>query len=338
MEYTFSNRPWVEGKEGDKSAFQVERNVVGFHVPGRFDKVLPVKKCYLQQDPSNAIRDHILEFSQTHGCDHFDNRTFSGFLRNVIIRCNRNREFMVILSFGRDVPEWSSLLLTSLREKFPSIISLYSVVNTKKNPTLLDQAHVLHSGTPYLVERICGCDFLVGPKSFFQSNAFQTEKLYQIVLDYAQLTSTDTVYDLYCGTGTIACVLAKHCRSVVGVELVMEAVEDANRNAEANKIGNVHFVTGDVKDVVEPAFSARFGKPDVVVVDPPRPGLHEDVIAVLLELAPSRIVYVSCNPETQKRDVQLLGTRYRLAKLKPVDMVPRTRHVENVVLLEREDA
>lgn len=333
MEYTFSNRPWIEARGEEKSAYRVERNVVGFHVPGRFDKILPVERCHLQQDPSNAIRDHILQLSQTHGFDHYDNRTFSGFLRNLIIRCTRRGEFMVILSFGKDVPEWSSLVMESLREKFPSITSLYSVLNMKRNPTLLDQPHIHHSGHLDLVEKIGGLDFLVGPKSFFQSNSPQMEKLYECVRDYSELSPGEIAYDLYCGTGTIACMLAKQCGSVVGVEVVAEAIEDAKRNADANGIGNAHFVSGDVKDILDPGFSEQYGKPDVVVVDPPRPGLHEDVIKVLLGLAPRKIVYVSCNPETQERDVRLLSSLYRLAKLRPVDMVPRTRHVENVVQL-----
>ncbi len=335
MEYTFSNRPWTEAVLEDKSQYKVEKNVVGFHVPGRFDKIMNVEKCFLQADPSNSIRDFIQKISFEKGYDHFDSRILKGFLRNLIIRCTHDGQFMVILSVGRDEPLWIEKILSGLKSNFPDLASIYYVINLKPNPTLSDQEHILFHGTPEITENINGLSFIIGPKSFFQSNTKQTESLYDLVLKMANPKKTDVIYDLYTGAGTIACVLASHCKEVIGIESVEEAVQNARMNAKKNDIMNAEFYSGDTKDLFTEKLFEKHGSPDIVVLDPPRPGLHEDVLASLLSESPEKIVYVSCNPETQLRDVNILRETYKVSLIAPVDMVPQTRHVENVILLEK---
>lgn len=335
MDFGFTASRWVTVEEMGEGNEITERGALGFHVPGMFDKIFNVTECLLQPEPSNAIRNGVREFTQKLGLPYYHIRSHEGFMRNLIIRNNLAGEVMVIVAFAYEQQEWQEAVMQYLAENFPQIVSLYYVVNTKFNDTIYDQDVILYKGNAYLEERMGDLRFMIGPKSFFQTNSRQGQHLYDITRDFAGLTGGELVYDLYTGTGTIACYMAAKARHVVGVEYVPEAIDDAIKNAELNQIQNTSFFAGDMKDVLNDAFIAEHGKPDVIITDPPRAGMHDDVSRKILEIEPQRIVYVSCNPATQARDLAILCEKYAIKKVQPVDMFPHTYHVENVVLLER---
>ena len=335
LEFTFSNKRWLTAEEitsGDEIA---DSPALGFHIPNLFDKVLDIRKCWLQDDPSNPIRLAVREFCLENGYSFYNIREHKGLMRNLIVRTSTTGEVMAIVVFGENDPQRIDALLQHTAEKFPQITSLMYVVNTKMNDTIGDLDILLYKGNDHIFEQMEGLRFKIGPKSFYQTNSLQAYELYKIARDFAALTGAETVYDLYTGTGTIANFVARQCRKVVGVEYVPEAIEDAKVNARLNGIGNAVFYAGDMKDVLNERFIAENGRPDVVILDPPRAGIHEDVARTILTAAPARIVYVSCNPATQARDVALLDGAYRVTKIQPVDMFPHTHHVENVVQLMR---
>ena len=337
LEFTFAPRRWMTYEEiaagGDIDAGPA----LGFHIPNLFDKVLDIRKCWLQPDPSNAIRQEVRAFCIDRGYSFYDIREHRGLMRNLIVRTASTGEVMAIVVFGEDDRERIDALLSHTRERFPGLASLMWVVNTKLNDTIGDLEIRLHSGRDHIFEEMESLRFKVGPKSFYQTNSSQAYELYKIVREFAALTGQETVYDLYTGTGTIANFVAARASRVIGVEYVPEAIEDARTNSRLNGIDNTTFYAGDMKDVLDEAFVERNGRPDVVILDPPRAGIHEDVARTILGAAPERIVYVSCNPATQARDLALLDADYRVLRIQPVDMFPHTHHVENVVLLVRRD-
>jgi 23S rRNA (uracil1939-C5)-methyltransferase len=308
---------------------------LGFHIPGMFDKVMDVRKCWLQPEPSNAIRLAVREFCVANGYEFYDPRTHQGLMRNLIIRTSTTGEVMVIVAFALPDEERIAALLSHLVEKFPEITSLQYVVNEKLNDSLGDQTLVTYHGRDHICEQMEGLRFKIGGTSFYQTNSEQAYNLYKITREFAALKPTDVVYDLYTGTGTIANFVARGCAKVVGVEYVPEAIDDAQENSALNGITNTAFFAGDMKDVISDEFIARNGRPDVVILDPPRAGVHEDVLQAILRAAPERIVYVSCNPASQARDLSLLAGAYTVERVQPVDMFPHTHHVENVVLLTK---
>ncbi len=335
LEFTFSNKRWLSYGEMDDGAKEGNMNGVGFHIPGLFDKVLDINKCWLQKDPSNAIRNEVKKYADETGISYFDIRNQTGFLRTMIIRTSTTGEVMVILSFYHEQLEWQEGLLTHLAKTFPEITSLMYVINPKANDTIGDLEIKCHKGTPYIYEEMEGIKFKIGPKSFYQTNSEQAYNLYKVTRDFANLKESDIVYDLYTGTGTIANFIAKQCKKVVGIEYVPEAIEDAIVNSSFNNIDNTTFFAGDMKDILTSNFIQENGQPDVIITDPPRAGMHEDVIKVILNTAPQKVVYVSCNPATQARDLQLMNERYYVSRIQPVDMFPHTHHIENIVLLEK---
>jgi len=334
LEYTFSNARWMSQEEMITGETIVDRNALGFHIPGKFDKVLDLKECWLQDEISNQIRLAVKAFCEEHAYSFFNLRDQNGLMRNLIVRTTSTGEVMVIVVFFMNQQEEIEALMNHLSTQFPSITSLLYVVNEKGNDTLYDQEICLYSGRDYMLESMEDLRFKIGPKSFYQTNSEQAYVLYQVVRSFAGLTGDELVYDLYTGTGTIAQFLAKSCRQVIGIEFVPEAIEDARVNASFNQLENTVFIAGDMKDVLTEDFIAQHGHPDVIVTDPPRAGMHTDVVKTILLAAPKRIVYVSCNPATQARDLALLNDNYRLVRVQPVDMFPHTQHVENVVLLE----
>ncbi|MDR3137336.1 MAG: 23S rRNA (uracil(1939)-C(5))-methyltransferase RlmD [Tannerellaceae bacterium] len=308
--------------------------VLGFHIPGRFDKVLDITKCWLQEDVSNRIRLFVKSFCLSHeGFSFFDPKRQEGLMRNLMIRTSSTGEVMVVLVFFYEDVERREALLNALVHTFPEITSLQYVVNEKCNDTLADQTVISFHGKDHIIERMEGLSFKVGPKSFYQTNSEQAYTLYRIVRDFAALTGKERVYDLYTGTGTIANFLATHSAEVIGIEYIAEAVEDAHRNASFNHITNARFFAGDMKDILTASFFEQHGHPDLVVTDPPRAGMHTAVTEALLSARPDRIIYVSCNPATQARDLQILSSAYTVRAIQPVDMFPHTHHVENVALL-----
>lgn len=334
LEFTFAHNRWVTEEEIANNGEIAERRGVGFHIPGRFDKILDVDRCFLQPDPSNAIRDFVKALAIENDLSFYNVREHQGLLRNLTIRNTITGELMVLVSFGADQPKNIQLVMDGLKNKFPEITSLLYVVNTKQNDTIYDLDIECYSGKDHIVEEMEGLQFKVGPKSFFQTNSGQAQKLYEIARDFAAIEPNDVVYDLYTGTGTIANFVAKQANLVVGVESVPEAIEDAKLNSKNNGINNTRFFAGDMKDIFTREFIEENGQPNVVITDPPRAGMHQNVVEVLLELAAPKIVYVSCNAATQARDLQLLDAKYKVTKVQPVDMFPHTHHVENVVLLE----
>ncbi len=337
LEYTFANRRWMTREEIAAGDEIVAGEALGFHIPGMFDKILDIKKCWLQPDPSNAIRLATKAFCIENGYTFLDARQHTGLVRNIVIRTASTGEVMVIVIFSGEFEPANLALLDHLREKFPAITSLMYVVNAKLNDSYADQQILLHSGRDHIFEEMEGLRFKIGPKSFYQTNSAQAYELYKVVREQADLKGDETLYDLYTGTGTIANFVASQCAKVVGIEYVPEAIEDARVNADLNGITNTAFYAGDMKDLLKGPFIEANGAPDVVVLDPPRAGIHEDVALTLLEAAPRRIVYVSCNPATQARDIALLDEKYAVAHVQPVDMFPHTHHVENVVTLLRRD-
>jgi 23S rRNA (uracil1939-C5)-methyltransferase len=335
LEFTFSNKRWITAQEVKENTEITDANALGFHVPHLFDKVVDIDHCSLQSTPSNEIRNFVRSFALEHGLTFFDIRNHTGLLRNLIIRISTTGECMVIVVFYENNEEQMSSLLTALHENFPQISSLLYIVNQKANDTIGDQEVLTFYGNDHIFETMENLKFKIGPKSFYQTNSEQAYELYKIARDFAQLTGNELVYDLYTGTGTIANFVAKQAKKVIGIEYVEEAIEDAKVNSEINNINNTLFYAGDMKDILNDAFIAEHGKPDVIITDPPRAGMHQDVVDTILRALPQRIVYVSCNPATQARDLQLLSTAYTVVKSRSVDMFPHTQHVENVVLLEK---
>lgn len=336
LEFTFSNKRWMTYEELDASqGVEVETNGLGFHIPKLFDKVLDIKKCYLQEEFSNQVRLDVKNFALMNGLTFFDLRNKGGLLRNLIIRTASTGEKMLIVVFYEKKMEQINLLMEHLKNTFPEITSLLYVINQKANDTIMDQEVVVYAGKDFIEEEMEGLKFKVGPKSFYQTNSLQAYELYKVVRDFANFTGEELVYDLYTGTGTIANFIARSCKKVIGIEYVPEAIEDAKENATLNGLKNTLFFAGDMKDILTQEFINQYGSPDVIITDPPRAGMHEDVINTILFATPKRIVYVSCNPATQARDLALLDEKYKVMKVQPVDMFPHTHHVENVVLLEK---
>lgn len=336
LEFTFSRKRWVPKEElSENSEVDFATGALGFHVTGMFDRVLNIDKCWLQPEPSNAVRTAVREFTQAHGYDYYDPRTHEGLMRNLVVRTASTGETMVIVVFAYDDAERIAALMEYLKTAFPQITSLLYIVNQKLNDAYMDQEVICYAGRDHIFEEMEGLRFKIGPKSFYQTNSEQAYNLYKVAREFAGLTGDETVYDLYTGTGTIANFVARQCRKVVGVEYVPEAIEDAKVNSALNGIDNTVFYAGDMKDVLNEAFIHVNGKPDVIILDPPRAGIHEDVAATVLKAAPRRIVYVSCNPATQARDLAIFDVDYAVTRVQPVDMFPHTHHVENVVLLER---
>jgi len=335
LEFTFSDKRWLTREEMLADNDRIVEDALGFHIPGYFDKVLDIRECHFQPDPSNAIRDSVRRYAHRKSLAFFNIRQQSGFLRNLIIRTTRSGNVMVIVVFFMYERERINGLMEHLRTEFPRITSLYYIINTKKNDSLSDQVPVLYSGDDHLVEEIDSLKFRIGPLSFYQTNTLQAGKLYAIAKEFAGLTGRETVYDLYTGAGTIACYVAGEAGKVIGMEYVDAAVEDAVINSGINNIGNTEFYAGDIRLLLNEKFIQEKGRPDVIITDPPRAGMHSDVVEQILSAGPSRIVYISCNPSTQARDAGLMSEKYRVAAVQPVDMFPHTHHVENVILLER---
>ncbi|MCU0338531.1 MAG: 23S rRNA (uracil(1939)-C(5))-methyltransferase RlmD [Spirosomaceae bacterium] len=334
LEFTFSNLRWFTTAELQTDG-ELNRNALGFHIPKRFDRILDIEHCYLQPEPSNQIRNALRDFTQQQGFRYYDQRQNAGFVRNMIMRTTNTGDTMVIVQFGEHLQAEIDQTMTFLKDNFPSITSLQYIINTKGNDSYYDQTPILYAGKPYIEEQMEDLTFRVGSKSFYQTNSDQAYQLYKVARDFAQLTGQEHVYDLYTGTGTIANFVARQARSVVGVEYVPEAIEDAKVNSEINGINNTRFYAGDMKNILNEAFMAENGRPEVVITDPPRAGMDEPVVRTLLRVAPARIVYVSCNSATQARDMAWLDEVYEVKRVRPVDMFPHTHHVENVVLMER---
>jgi 23S rRNA (uracil1939-C5)-methyltransferase len=332
LEFTFSNYKWLTNDQ-IASGVDFNRNALGFHIPKRFDKILDIDHCYLQANPSNDIRLAVKEYALHHDLVFFDPVKMKGFLRNLIIRNSNLGDLMVVVQFAEPNQKEIDKLMEMLGEKFPEITSLQYVVNQKGNDTFLDLEVVCVKGKAFMEEKMNDVTFRIGPKSFFQTNSTQALNLYKIALQLADLQGDELVYDLYTGTGTIANFVAKHCRQVVGVEYVPEAIEDAKLNSQLNNITNTIFLAGDMRKVLTDSFVGEYGKPDVIITDPPRAGMDKEVVEVLLKAEATKIVYVSCNPATQARDIALLSEKYSVEKVLPVDMFPHTHHVENVALL-----
>lgn len=334
LEFTFSRRRWIFADEDPDSMPDEERCGLGFHVGKFFDKVLDIKQCYLQKDPSNSIRLFIRDYALEHGLEFFDIREHTGFLRNMFIRTSESGSVMLIICFYHEDAEARTALLDAVSAGFPQITSLYYVINGKANDSISDQECLLYKGEEAIYEYMEGLKFKIGPKSFYQTNTGQAYKLYSVAREYAGLTGNETVYDLYTGTGTIAQFVSSKARKVIGIEYVPEAIADAKENARANGISNCDFYAGDMKDILTDGFVEQHGRPDVVILDPPRAGIHPDVANVILNAEPKRIVYVSCNPASQARDLAILSSKYTITAVQPVDMFPHTHHVENVVRLD----
>lgn len=338
MEYTFSNKLWLTREQLESGEEFPDRDAAGFHIPGAFDKVLDIRKCHLQDDLGNRLRLFVKNYGKEHSLPFYDLRNQNGFLRNMMIRIASTGDVMVVIQFGEDRPDDIKGLLTALKEEFPQITSLMYVVNTKVNDTLGDLDIELFAGQPYIEEEMDGLRFRIGPKSFYQTNSAQALRLYTVARDMAGFKGEELVYDLYTGTGTIANFIARRVRKVIGIEYVEDAIKDARINAGVNGLTNTEFFAGDMKEVLNDEFIAEHGRPDVMIVDPPRAGMHQDVVDTILRAEPGVIVYVSCNPATQARDIALLDCKYRVEAVQPVDMFPHTAHVENVVRLVRRQA
>lgn len=335
LEFGFSNKRWIlDGETVDPEGPVDSRYGLGFHKAGFFDKVIDIERCWLQADPSNALRNACREIALEQELAFYDLRRHQGFLRNLMVRLTSTGECMLLVSFAQDRPDAISTYLDAILERFPTLTTIVYCINTKLNDSMFDLDMQTYYGKGFVIEQLGDLKFKIGPKSFFQTNSLQGKRLYDIAAEFAGLSGKENVYDLYTGTGSIALYLARHCRSVVGIEEIPEAIADAEENMRLNGIENATFYAGDVKNVLSPEFVQRHGKPDVLITDPPRAGMHEKAVQFLLELAAPRIVYVSCNPATQARDLQLLSEKYKVLKVRPVDMFPHTHHIENVALLE----
>lgn len=334
LEFTFSNKKWLT-EEAIKSGEVFDNmNALGFHIPNMFDKVLDIEECFLQDPISNDIRNFIKTYANEHKLPFYDIRNREGLLRNIIIRTASTGEIMLIVVFFKNERQQINELLDSIAKEFPQITSLLYIINEKCNDTITDQTVITYKGQDYIYEEMEGLKFKIGPKSFYQTNSLQAYELYKVAREFAGLTGNELVYDLYTGTGTIACFVSRLARQVIGIEYVPEAIEDAKVNAQNNKLNNTLFYAGDMKEILTADFINEHGKPDVIITDPPRDGMHPDVVETILNASPRRIVYVSCNPATQARDLNLLDVKYKVTKVQPVDMFPHTHHVENVVCLE----
>lgn len=339
LEFTFSNKRWLtEGEVQSNETFDDPSltSGLGFHIPGRFDKVLDIKHCHLQVNISNKIRLFIREYCLTHkGYSFYDLRTHEGLMRTLMVRTSRSGEVMLVVVFAKDEERLRSQLLEAIKNEFPEITSLMYVINEKMNDTFGDLDVNLYSGKDHIWEEMEGLKYKIGPKSFYQTNSEQAYRLYEQVRNLAQLKGDELVYDLYTGTGTIASFVSRHAKKVIGIEYVPEAIEDAWENARVNGLNNLDFYAGDMKDILTDDFIGQHGLPDLLITDPPRAGMHPDVIKTILNAAPKRIVYVSCNPASQARDVAMMSEEYKVLISQPVDMFPHTHHVENILLLER---
>lgn len=335
LEFTFSNKKWLTLEQINSGESFDNMNALGFHIPGMFDKVLDIDKCWLQEDISNQIRNFIRQYCYDKNYTFFDLRNRGGLMRNLIVRTSTTGELMVIVVFYDDEKDQQQDLLTAVATEFPQITSLLYIVNQKANDTITDQEVLVWKGNDCIYEEMEGLKFKIGPKSFYQTNSEQAYNLYKIARDFANLSGDELVYDLYTGTGTIANFVASKAKKVVGIEYVEDAILDARVNSQINKIDNTLFYAGDMKDILTQDFINEHGRPDVIITDPPRAGMHDDVIKTILFAEPDRIVYVSCNPATQARDLSLLDEKYKVERVQPVDMFPHTHHVENVVLLAK---
>jgi len=336
MEFSFSDSRWLTQEEVDSEKEDLgDRNALGFHIPGMWDKILDVKKCHLQADPSNAIRNGIKKFATENEIAFYNARHQTGLLRTLMLRTSSIGEVMVLIQFYKEDETKRELLLNYVKETFPEITSLLYVINGKGNDTIYDQEVICFNGRDHIFEEMEGLKFKINAKSFYQTNSDQAYELYKITRDFAELKGDELVYDLYTGTGTIAQFVSKKAKKVVGVESVPEAIEAAKENAELNNITNTAFFVGDMKKVFNAEFISTHGTPDIIITDPPRDGMHADVVQQILNIAPKKVVYVSCNSATQARDLALMDATYKVTKVQAVDMFPQTHHVENVVLLER---
>lgn len=335
LEYTFSCKCWITFEDLRSGREIADRNALGFHIPGAFDKVLDIKKCWLQDDLSNRIRLFVRQYALAKGYEFYDIKAQQGLMRTLMVRIASTGEVMLIVVFARPEQEKIDDMMGAIAAEFPEITSLLYVVNQKVNDTIADQEVITYRGRDYINEEMEGLQFRIGPKSFYQTNSLQAYELYKVARRMACLKPDDLVYDLYTGTGTIANFVARQVKKVVGIEYVPEAIADAKLNSEVNGIDNTIFFAGDMKDVLTDGFIAEHGRPDVMIIDPPRAGMHEDVVNVILNARPERIVYVSCNPATQARDLALMDSLYRVEEVQPVDMFPHTHHVENVVRMTR---
>lgn len=333
MEFTFSARRWLLQHEAD-SEDRMDRRALGFHVKGMYDRVVNLTHCYLQADPSNQIRNEVYRYCIENNLSFYDIKTHGGYLRNLLIRTSTLGELMVVFAFAFNNEAWHIPLLEHVKQQFPQITSLQYAINGKRNDMWFDLDVITYAGKSHIIEQLGHRQYKIGPKSFFQTNSHQAIKLYGIIAEMAQLSGTETVYDLYTGTGSIGIFIADKCKQVIGIEEVDAAIEDARFNAELNNITNAVFYAGDVRKVLNPDFTQLHGLPDVLITDPPRAGMHPDVVKHILDLAPKRIVYVSCNPVTQARDLQLMAHQYQIQRIQPIDMFPHTYHIENVALLE----
>lgn len=337
LEFTFSQRRWIFENEDPDSIPSEDRCGLGFHVGRFFDKVIDIDHCYLQKEPSNEIRQFVRSYAKEHSLPFFNIREHHGFLRNMFIRTTEEGNVMLIICFYHEDEQARVALLDAIAEKFPQITSLYYVINGKANDSIADQECILYKGEDAIYEYMEGLKFKIGPKSFYQTNTRQAYKLYSVAREYAALTGSEVVYDLYTGTGTIAQFVSRQASKVIGIEYVPEAIEDAFINASNNGITNCDFFAGDMKDILTDEFVQEHGRPDVIILDPPRAGIHPDVAQVILNAAPDRMVYVSCNPASQARDLEILCRDYEITAVRPVDMFPHTHHVENVVALKRKN-
>jgi len=334
LEYTFSPYRWLTQDEMNIDPAERDMDALGFHIPGMFDRIVDIEKCWLQPEPTNEIRLAVKMFAKSKSLSFYDIRKFNGDLRNLIIRNSNTGDLMVIMVFGTGSSEVIDMVMNFLSERFPQITSLYYVVNQKHNDTISDLEPVLFKGEAFMTEQMENLHFRIGPLSFFQTNSVQALELYKVAREFAGLKGDEVVYDLYTGTGTIANFIAAKASKVIGIEYVEAAVKDAEVNSGINNIANTNFFAGDMVKVLTQEFLTAHGKPDVIITDPPRAGMHEKVVLWILEASPSRIVYVSCNPATQARDLILLKEKYNIKAIQPVDMFPHTQHVENVCLLE----
>ncbi len=338
LEFGFSNRRWLTQEEVETGETVSSRDALGFHIGGAWDKILPIEHCHLMDPLHNDIRNTIRDYATAHHLSFYDLRANTGLLRDLVVRCTTEGEWMVIFQFrmeNKDDERQAQGLMAHIAEQFPQITSLMYVDNHKCNDSYTDQEVRLFAGVDHIVEHMEDLRFKVGPKSFYQTNTLQAYRLYCVVREFAGLTGGELVYDLYTGTGTIANFVARQCRKVIGIEYVADAIEDARVNSEMNDINNTEFVSGDMKDILTDDFIEAHGRPDVIITDPPRAGMHEDVVKVVVKASPERIVYVSCNPATQARDLSLMDSEYKVEEVQPVDMFPHTPHVENVVLMTR---
>lgn len=336
LEFTFSNKRYYTKQEFEQRNGEAAGPALGFHIPRWFDKVIEIETCHLQAEPSNDIRNTVRAIALTEGYTFYDIRNHEGWLRNLIVRTSTTGEVMVNICLGYADHAQTQALCGALMEKIPSITTLLYTINTKFNDTIFDLEPIVYCGKGYIIEKLGQYQFKIGPKSFFQTNSYQAAALYSVAMDFANLTGKETLYDLYCGTGSIGIFMSGNAGKVIGVEMIDAAVKDARENALLNQIeeNKAQFFTGDVTDICVPSFFELHGKPDVIITDPPRAGMHEKLVKTLLAIEAPLIVYVSCNPATQARDLQLLDEKYQVTKIQPVDMFPHTHHIENVVQLK----